>query len=343
MKHLINIPLYFIAICYSFTSIGQDFHFSQFSAAPTVLNPGTTGAFDGKQRVVVNYKDQWRSITNPYTTFAGSFDMAIMRDKITNGSIGVGVSFFSDKAGDLDFSTNSFLFSIAANKSIDDKNNFSLGIQGGLAQRGIVGDASKQQWGNQYVSGYGYDQNTTTGEDALMENFIYGDFSAGLYWRFTGSKMKHHAGISAFHLNMPSQSFYKESDKLNARLLFHGGSEFMIGESKIGLLPQYLFMKQGPQIENNAGMLVKYVLDENPTKGGYIAETAVFIGGWHRFGDAAIAMARVDHRNISVGISYDFNLSSLKQVSSGQGGIEISLTTIFPLPPPKRKVKRSLM
>lgn len=339
-KYISLFLLFFTSICNSY---GQDIHFSQFTASPLNLNPGTTGAFDGKERVVINYKDQWRSITNPYTTFAGSFDMSIMRDKITNGSVGVGISFFSDKAGDLDFSTNSFLFSLAANKSIDNKNNLSLGIQGGIGQRGISGDATKQQWGNQYVSGSGYDQNQTTGETNLMENFIYGDFSAGLYWRYTGNKAKHHAGISTFHINSPSQSFYKEIEKLPARLLFHGGSEFMIGESKFGVLPQYLFMKQGPQIENSAGMLIKYVLDENVTKSGYIAETAFFLGGWYRFGDAAIALARFDYRNISVGVSYDFNLSSLKLVSSGQGGIELSVSTIFPLPAPKRKVKRSLM
>ena len=56
-----------------------------------------------------------------------------------------------------------------------------------------------------------------------MENFVYGDFSAGLFWRFTGNKMKHHAGISAFHLNMPSQSFYKEPIYYQIKHLYYGG------------------------------------------------------------------------------------------------------------------------
>jgi hypothetical protein len=117
----------------------------------------------------------------------------------------------------------------------------------------------------------------------------------------------------------------------------------MVGQTNFGLIPQFLFMKQGEQMENNLGMLAKYVLDENLTVDGDIAQTAVYLGGWYRFGDAAIANVRIDHRNISLGISYDFNLSSLKVVSSGQGGIEIALSCILPIPPPKRKVKRSLM
>lgn len=321
----------------------QDIHFSQFSASPVTLNPATTGAYTGTHRIIVNFKEQWKSVTNPYTTFSGSYDAPISKDLITDGALAGGIAFFSDKAGDLDFSTNAFIFSLAANKSIDQKNNFSLGIQGGLSQRGISSDASSQEWGNQYIAGSGFDPNAASGETAVMENFMFGDFSAGFLWRHTNDVITAHLGFAGFHLNTPKQNFYAESEKLHSRITAHGGVEYMFGQTNFGLIPQFLFMKQGEQMENNMGMLAKYVLDENLTVDGDIAQTAVYLGGWYRLGDAAIANIRFDHRNMSLGISYDINLSSLKIVSSGQGGLEIALSCILPIPPPKRKVKRSLM
>jgi len=322
--------------------IAQDIHFSQFSASPSTLNPATTGNFNGQFRVVANYKDQWRNIAKPYSTFSASFDMPFMQDKITDGALAAGISFYSDKAGDLNFSTNMLNVSIAANKSVDKKNNFSLGLQGGFGQRGISGDVSDQQWGNQYDADGGYNSNNANGENATMQNFFYGDFSAGFLWQHKTEKAEHHAGLSLFHINSPKQSFYKESEKLYAKLTFHAGSKIDIAKKNFSLIPQYLFLMQGPQFENNAGMLVKYVLQQGSIYTGEKLETAVYLGGWYRIGDAAIINARVDYMDFSVGISYDFNLSTLKVVSDGRGGIEISVSYIKSLRS-IRKTRRSLM
>ena len=121
----------------------QDIHFSQYTESPSTLNPASTGVINGEFRVIGNFKDQWRSIANPYTTFSGSYDMPFYREIITDGSLGFGVSFISDKAGDLQFGTNQINFSLAANKSVNRENNFSLGLQGGFTQRGI--DYTKQE------------------------------------------------------------------------------------------------------------------------------------------------------------------------------------------------------
>ena len=102
----------------------QDIHFSQFTASPSTLNPGATGAFNGEFRVVGNIREQWKNVGD-FSTYAGSFDMPIVQDVITDGSLAFGVNFYSDKSGDLDFSTTLANLSVAANKSIDNKNNHS--------------------------------------------------------------------------------------------------------------------------------------------------------------------------------------------------------------------------
>lgn len=324
-------------------SAQPDMHFSQFSFSPSTLNPATTGAIDGLWRVNLNYKDQWRNISAPFTTFGGSFDMPFLRYKISDGALAFGVAFFNDKAGDLDYATNSFTLSLAANKSIDKRNNFSLGLSGGFGSRGLSTDADKQEWDSQYQQGSGYNGNLSSQESSKVENFVYGDFNAGLLWRYEKEKFEFHTGFSVFHINSPKLTFYKSSEKLDPRLVFHGGSQIGLKGKAIYFLPQYLFMMQGNQMENNAGLLVKYLLREGSRYTGNVEEVAVYIGGWYRFGDAAIANVRLDFKSFSVGVSYDFNLSNLKAASDGRGGVEFSLSYIQQLPPAVRTKRRSLM
>jgi type IX secretion system PorP/SprF family membrane protein len=85
----------------------QDIHFSQFTSAPLILNPAFTGVNGCDYRFAANYRTQWTGIA-PFRTIAASYDMAIAKKKTrSKGNFGgVGVSFFSDKAGDSELSTN---------------------------------------------------------------------------------------------------------------------------------------------------------------------------------------------------------------------------------------------
>ena len=105
---------------------------------------------------------------------------------------------------------------------------------------------------------------------------------------------------------------------------------------------QVLVLKQGPQLESNIGALIKYRLQESSRYTGEKAETSVYIGGWYRIGDAVIANIKIDYLNFSVGLSYDFNLSSYKTITAGKGGFEIAIAYIKPLLITRKK-KRSLM
>jgi hypothetical protein len=48
--------------------------------------------------------------------------------------------------------------------------------------------------------------------------------------------------------------------------------------------------------------------------------------------------ARIDYDKISLGLSYDVNISSLSEASKNNGGPEISLTYISSLPQKARKI-----
>ena len=80
----------------------QDIHFSQFYLSPINLNPAMTGVMNCNGRFVVNYRNQWSSVlSDPYSTFAGSYDarVPVGRDDF----FGWGVSMYADKAGTSEF------------------------------------------------------------------------------------------------------------------------------------------------------------------------------------------------------------------------------------------------
>ena len=59
----------------------QDIHFSQFFQAPLLVNPSLTGVFNGDQRAIVQYRNQWDEFA-PYTTYSFSIDGGLFKKKM---------------------------------------------------------------------------------------------------------------------------------------------------------------------------------------------------------------------------------------------------------------------
>ncbi|MBL7828902.1 MAG: type IX secretion system membrane protein PorP/SprF, partial [Saprospiraceae bacterium] len=105
----------------SFEVVAQDKHFTQFYAAPLSLNPALTGAMEGSYRVGAIYRDQWRSVLEePIKTFSFYADLRFDRKKKNNSddAIGLGIMFFNDKVGIVDFSTTQIAVSLAYHKAL---------------------------------------------------------------------------------------------------------------------------------------------------------------------------------------------------------------------------------
>ena len=70
-----------LLISLSNISFGQDIHWSQFNDNPIFQNPGNTGQFNGDIRFIGNYRDQWRSVTVPFSTISISVDSKLYNHK----------------------------------------------------------------------------------------------------------------------------------------------------------------------------------------------------------------------------------------------------------------------
>lgn len=317
----------------------QDIHFSQFYNTPLLLNPSLTGAFNGDQRVFINYKDQWRTVGSPYQTSLLSFDMGLMKKKWKSAYLGTGFTVFRDKAGDTQLGTTQINFSVSSIVFVSENQRISAGLQGGFAQKNI--NTEKMQWENQF-DGNNFNASLATGETSAFEPYSFGDFSTGLSWTygteesslFSNNEFRANAGLALFHVNKPKQQFntYQDIDRMNSKIVMHSALHIGIGNTNYAAQPSLIYWKQGVQQELMFGAFVRYQLRAESKYTGHFKETALSLGGYIRAKDAFIPSILFEYASFAIGLTYDVNVSSLKEVSNKKGGVEISLRYVNPNP-----------
>lgn len=313
------------------TLSAQDQHFTQFYASPQMLNPGLTGAFEGRYSVSTIYRDQWRkTLDEPIRTFAVAGDLRFdpPGKRTTDDAIGLGLMFFTDKVNVVDFSTTQIALALAYHKSLDvDGRQFlSLGLQGGLTQRNV--NYASLNFQDEFNGTTGY--TLPTGEVLPENNFAYPDLNVGLNYsaRF-GRSGGLFAGVAMHHILQPEVSFYGqgvEGEKLYRKISGQLSANIPMGASRTSFLPRVLFATQGPHAQINAGANFR-------TAVGKYGSSALHLGTWVRpvrnvggnFGlDAVVALIGFEVSNVVFGISYDINPRALGY-GQRQGAFEISI------------------
>lgn len=325
----------------------QDIHFTQFTESPLIVNPaqaGTTAFIRG----VAQYRTQWSSITIPYKTIAASFDQKMKKrwtrkegtkffGKVSETGFGWGVNLFSDKAGTSQMGTAQAALSLAYQMKTGEHTRFAMGLQGGFLQRAVQYNGLK--WGSQY-NGSNYDPNLSPQEDFSNNSIVYPDFGTGILWSYKknerymrGNDQRDiYLGASAFHLFQPSYSFLGTSEKLERKYIVHGHSLLGIKNTNFSFTPSFMYARQGSTQELLLGTLVRYMLKEDSRYTSYVKGAALAVGGYYRNRDALMLAAQYEFSSYAIGVSYDINISNLKNVSYGRGGFEITLRYLNPSP-----------
>jgi type IX secretion system PorP/SprF family membrane protein len=302
----------------------QDMHFSQFFNSPATINPAATGSMNEDLRFTSFYKDQWGGIGAPYKTMLSSFDAKIFRSKKRESAFGLGMQVYSDKAGESKMGVSLASLAVSYQLKINRYHTLAAGLHGGIGQRSI--QLNNLRWGHQFTGDH-YDS-SIPGEYIPMPNLLMVDFAGGLYWNHVRDEdFNAYGGLAVFHMNRPPQSHYQQYEELlHTRYVFHGGAEFGLDMTNTAILPNFLFMKQGPFHEITAGALVKYTLGVNSRYTGLKTSSAFYLGSFYRLRDAIVIATKYDIKNNwIIGLSYDVNVSKLRAASAGRGGMEISL------------------
>lgn len=335
----------------------QDRHFTLFNFAPLVTNPAYTGAYEGTVRVGGLFRDQALSIptlNNVYQTPNFFVDAPLLNVRKRDW-IGVGVNFYTDKAGTFDLGYTTVHASVAYHLSLDSKNDnvLTLGIHGGNVSRSISGFRGTDAAFSRVIN---VDPNvrpdglTPFSQDDPSSSFF--DLGAGLLLKSKMNKATNiEVGFSVQHItrnlvlgdttdtNTYSLSgLGRDNDDFTIPTLFVLHGQYNVDLTDVwSLSPSFLF--QQTQNQNEAVIqflggykLLKREIRDDGRKGRLIKDKEapkIRFGLGYRLGDALQVLLGFEKGDFRAGIGYDLTLSTLADANSGNGAIEIAANYIF--------------
>lgn len=310
----------------AFAVTAQDPQFSQYYMSPLYLNPGFTG-ITPQQRGTFNYRIQWPNLPQAFSTFAASYDIWV--DELKSG---FGILATTDKMGSAGWRTTNVSLLYSYKIKINEKVIFSPGISFGYGINGL--DRTKLRMGD----GLEYNGQSLDPDLNKIGNQQYFDFSSG----FLLYSKTFWVGAAFAHMNQPNMSILNSTTRLPMKVTIHGGARIPLMQglrtsSRVSYLtPSFIYQSQGGISQLNLGL--NYHIDP------------VFIGVWYRgkpfeknvLGtvnqDALILQMGMYLDKLTIGYSYDFNISPLS-TSSG-GAHEIAIMYEFSAKPIHRGVKK---
>ncbi|MBL4651975.1 MAG: PorP/SprF family type IX secretion system membrane protein [Flavobacteriales bacterium] len=301
----------------SFCAKAQDSHLSMYYAAPNLLNPAMTGRHvDAYYRAHIQYRTQWYALTGtPFTTMAASFDKSYRK-------FGFGINAKNTKAGTGGYSVMNVVLSGAYEITNDPLriHHLSTGMQLGFIQKSI--NSKNFTYDNQYSKDYNggdFDGSLASNEFYATEAILLPELNFGLYYYRTDKNKiwNPYAGISAFHLTTPEETFLGVKNDLPMRFVGYGGTSV-----KLNWLyrvdANFQLMREGNVSEIVGGALIYYEPERE--------DLGFFIGPYYRNKDAFQLHLGVEVGEWTVRVAYDLTTSTLGSINKKQGGVEFGIT-----------------
>lgn len=287
----------------------QDLQYSQFFANQLDLNP----AFAGSQyyhRIIMNYRNQWPELGQPYVTYALSYD--VHAGKINSG---FGIQIKQDRQGDGALVTTSVSGIYSYLVKLHPEAGLRLAV--GMSAIQSAADLSKLTFPDMIdpIFGSVYPHNPL--DDPKDLNKLSVDFATGALL-FIG---KYTVGASVQHLGTPSLAFSSDA-RLPMKYTLHAGAEFPIYKGmksvRYSINPLFMFQKQSSHLQMNYGGFINW---SNLTGGAWFRQN------FDRPLNAMIFMLGYDCRIFRLAYSFDCSFSKLANV--GNGAHEISMIFVI--------------
>ncbi len=317
-KKLISILLVVASVN---SGIAQDINFSQFYDLPLLRNPALSGIYTGDIRITSGFRNQWQSVTTPYRTIALGVEL-----KKSMGESGdhmtFGLQLTNDQAGDSKLTRTQVFPVINYHKSLSsDKSTFlSAAFMGGPVMQRF--DPSKLTFDDQFVGG-AYTSSNPTRQTFDNNKLTYWDPAVGLCFSSGyGKDAQYYFGVGLFHFTKPKVAFQTRNDiSLNPKYVFNAGLTAMTSDENRVVLYGDFFKQGGAAQAQGGGMYLHDLVQRDD-------DMKVSIGGglFYRLNDALIPVLRLDYYKMSIGATYDINISKLTSASQYRGGLEITLS-----------------
>lgn len=324
----------------TFNCEAQDIHFSQFVMTPLLLDPSQAGK-GNDQRVILNYRNQWSSVASPFKTYGFTYDAYLNKKQKKNNFFGVGLSVFTDKAGDINLGLTVLNLALAYHIKLDQQSYLSAGLEGGFIQSSL--DEANLRSQSQF-DGSGHNAALGLGETFNSTSFFQPDFAAGVSYYYATNGMsakvisdngfdgtKVNVGAAIHHVASPNYSFLNENtDNLNFRYVLHANTSFGVRGVNMAIQPSGFIAYQQKATDVVFGSYFRFNLKEKSKYSNFSKGAALSLGVHYRLSDAYIPSVLLEIGLFSFSVSYDVNLSGLSAASNGQGGYELSIRFVSP-------------
>jgi len=291
--------LAFMALFFSIQA--QDSRFTQFWAAPMLVNPAWTGTIP-HWRAAMLYRHQWYGVNNGIQSFYGSFDYNIGTGR---GALGTWIQH--DRISSLNANNLEAALSYVYRVRLSTAWQLSVALQGSYGQRtnGVEG----LRFEDAILSGM------PTAESFGTTTVRFPDLAAGLV--AYSEKMWISTGV--YHLLQPNRSSATQTDPTKIRITAQLGYRFNFAYDHY-LVPAALVQYQNPFMQIDFGTNWEWQW--------------LYTGLWYRgipaqsgsdlFPSTSLAaITGIKTENWQFGISYDFAIASLTGVG---GTYEVSLS-----------------
>ncbi|MBS1651450.1 MAG: PorP/SprF family type IX secretion system membrane protein [Bacteroidetes bacterium] len=315
--------------------VSQDIHFSQFSETPLLNSPANTGLYNGYTRYTLNYRNQWLSMGNgfgaAFNTGALSVDAGLFKSNRRKAFMGIGATITYDQAGSANLRNTNILLHASGILKVSKRSVLSAGLCGGIVMANA--NYNNLTFASQFNGNYMVDNAALNGENSFRQ-YTTADVGVGMAYQYTKVRTdEDHDDIKqfkiafgAYHLNRPTQDFMPGSAyNLPMRFTTEFTSKFDIKDTRYTFAPMGIMHIQGPAFQAMAGSYLKYRVTTGTKITGQKTIDALGIGLFYRTNDALIPMICYDKGDLSIGLSYDVNLSAYRTASRYMGGFEICL------------------
>ena len=320
-----NIYIFLLVLLFvSKSGFGQDSQFSQFYASPLYLAPSFAGSTDG-DRISVNYRNQWPSLTKSFQTYTLSYDHYFPHLKS-----GLGLLLYREQAGASSLATTNVGLVYATKFKFRSGWSVSPGLSFFYTQRNMDFDALMFE--DELIS----DATTGTSELEVLEkksdidaSFSVLTYNKSMWFGFTWDRIL-----------KPNRSLTSGVMEDPYKFTFYGGTKFSIFDkynwsSGQSISPSFLFKMQDKYSQLDLGL--------------YWYQMPLVIGVWYRgipvfkelsSNDAIAFLLGFKVDQVSIGYSYDLTISTLVGLTGGTH--EISINYLFNQGVTNREKRRSI-
>jgi hypothetical protein len=199
----------------------------------------------------------------------------------------------------------------------------SAGIQPVLSIKSY--STEKLSFPDQFNNGTGvFDPNLSTADNFGNQQATNMNINTGVTFRKTGLRYSPEAGIALFNAIPTKESFSGFDIKAQKRLGINAAC-FVLLNPKFFIKPNIQYLRQEKASSLVVGSHVGHYVKPNTSGLRWVYLATYFRSGLDRNSDAIVPMIGCRIKKFDLGISYDINISSLKQATNNRGAIEFSL------------------